>query len=647
MADKLRLTNKDEELTQLWEDFGNGKTYQSALGLTNNIPIWVDFLEGRHHPPSTEETKHIPKPIFNMIEMIVDNKISNVLASPIKHNFIAEGDQVATHKFTRFAEYQKKEMGQKKLDNDAAEDGATKGTYIYHYYWDEKAPGKRGNYQGGLRGQIIDIFNVAVSDPTERDEQRQKWIILASRVSVEAVKEMADKGVNKTLIVPDEKETPYSNDKEQEGNEYCTLLLRYFRKDGEVYSERGTKHTIVNKAKPLSPYLFLKLEDEEKKKKKKDFAVLPQPAAKLEIHEEENIDEFKASLYPVVIGSWKKRHGSIFGRGEVETLIPNQKAVNHEFSMQLLDHQETGHSKILVKPHALGGQEITNIPGEIITDHTGGAFWGIKTLERSNISGTALQLAPQIVDLTRTVTNSSEVITGEMISKDLSGLAIAQLQAQSQKPIARLQKNFWESQEKIGKILVQFYKLYYEDKEFTYDLTPEEFNLLQQQNMQMGITQPVNQKQFDVFDGSEFIDTNFEVVVEVGAGTQYSELQSMSMLNGLLSGGFIDFMTYIKLYPEQGMPFKSELIATEEAKQRSELQQLRALVQQMAQELEKQGSYSKEQDKAIKQLTGEVQKSHRIIGDLEKEYSEKITAQNQFVLEMLGKNQQQTGEKGE
>ena len=77
--------------------------------------------------------------------------------------------------------------------------------------------------------------------------------------------------------------------------------------------------------------------------------------------------------------------------------------------------------------------------------------------------------------------------------------------------------------------------------------------------------QLIEQTQFDIFNGEEFMDMNVEVVVEVGAGTQYSEIQSMSMLNSLLAAGLIDPMTYYKLYPENAMPFKADLIAMEEA----------------------------------------------------------------------------------
>ena len=235
--------NENKNLTHetLWNDYQNGQAYLANMGFTQNIPIYVDFFEGRQYPAATEDTKHIPKPVFNMIEMIVDNKISNVLASPIKHRFIVEGNKLATEKLTRFAEYQKKEMGLAEADDEAAEEGSVKGTYIYHFYWDEKAPGKRGNYEGGLRVQVIDMMNVAFADPSERDEQKQEWIILSQRLPVKKVREMADDDVDKNLITSDMKETLYHYDIEQEGMQECTVLLRYFRKDGEVYFERGTK----------------------------------------------------------------------------------------------------------------------------------------------------------------------------------------------------------------------------------------------------------------------------------------------------------------------------------------------------------------------------------------------------------------------
>jgi hypothetical protein len=77
---------KQETLNQVWTDFENAKNYQHSLGLNEKIPKFVKFYEGDQWPEPTKKTKKLPRPTFNIVEMIIDNKVSNVLGSPINLN---------------------------------------------------------------------------------------------------------------------------------------------------------------------------------------------------------------------------------------------------------------------------------------------------------------------------------------------------------------------------------------------------------------------------------------------------------------------------------------------------------------------------------------------------------------------------------
>ena len=644
MSSKQKLIDR---ANKIWEDYENAKVYQSNIGIRKNIPMFVDFAEGRHWPNPTKRTQHMPRPVFNFIEMIINNKVANVYGSPVKLNFVADNNMSATTKFTKFVEYQMKEMRMEDLDYIALKrDGGVKGTYIYYFYWDEKAPGSRGNYEGGFRCQLLDPLNVYFANPKETDEQKQEWIMWDDRLPVNAVKEMADSGIDKDKIVPDELESAY-NEEEQKGSDLCTVLTRLFRKDGEAYYERATKETIINKATPLNPLLIQKLQ-----KSKEDSSITPTHDDDLEI--ERDVDEYKAYYYPIVVGNWKPRDKSIYGRGEVESLIPNQKAINFEIAMQLLNHQELGWGKILVKPNALQGQVITNTPGEVITDHTPGDKWGITRLDGQGFSAGALQFAPQILDLTRTVTGATEILTGDMISKDLSGRAIAQLQAEGKKPIADLQKAFWRVKEKQGLVIAQYYKLFYENKKFSMDLSPEETEQMEELYRVTGNNEPIPTSRTEIFNGQDYLDTPFNVIVEAGAGTEYSEIMAMEMLNNLFFNGAIKNLTteqleqFVVLYPDSAMPFKTELKAIIRKQQRSELGQLKQVASQLQAENEVLKQETGEKDKIIKQLTSELQRSNKVTEQLKGEYSNKIMQVNDYINQMSGqaKQTQPIGETG-
>ena len=450
------------EVTTLWQDYQNGLDYQVSSGLAKKLPMFVKFYEGEQWAAATERTKNLPRPVINVIKMICRNKKSAILSTPVKIVYKAERDDADVERFNRFASYIQKELGQEGLDKKAIDDAVKKGSYFYHYYWDSEARGKEGIKEGGLRCEIIDPLSIFFADPTQTDEQKQEWIIIASREPVKSVQAKCDEGVDPEEITADENEDRYDT-VEQDGAKLCTVLTRYFRKNGEVYCEQATKTVIVRKAFPITPDLegagkALGIEDEDAPNND-----LP------DNHKGKNLnpDSVRASLYPIVVGNYEPKERCIYGLGEVEGLIPNQKAINHTVAMNLLNIQEFAWGKWIVAPNALKGQKITNDPAQVLIDHTG-TQQGIRKATEQVMQSQPLNMVNALMETTRVVTGSTEVMTGETIGAGMSGAAIAQLQAQAQLPVEELKDSFWLTKEKQGKVLAQFFKLFYQQKEFSY-----------------------------------------------------------------------------------------------------------------------------------------------------------------------------------
>jgi hypothetical protein len=607
-------TYKDDNITSMWRDYERGKRFLESKGLTTAIPRYVAFYEGDQWAKPTEATKTMPRPVFNFIKMIVDNKVSNIVGSPVKLNFIAENNKVATQKFTRFAHFILKEMGMENIDYEAILTDRKKGTFVKHYYWSEEAHGKKGKFEGGLRCQLIDPLNVYVADPNEKDIQKQKWIMIAVREEVSKVKKMADKKYH-DKICSDELESPYGNKRELEDSELVTVLTKYFKKDGEVYYERSTKYTpLKDEATPINPYLVAK----KFKIKDVDGKGTSQPDEKLEQDKQENY--YMATRYPIEICSLDPSDDCIYGLSEIKNMIVAQKLVNFNLAMGALNLQELGAPKVLVKPNALQGQTLTNQPGQVVVDYTPGNQWGIQNLQATPFTAQALQFAPALIDLIRTVSNATEVITGEMVSKDLSGYAIAQLQAQAQKPIEMQRKRFWQHKEREGKILEMFFKLYYDNKPFTYKNSLEEKIAMRQANPMQNVPETTA----DIFNGEEFQDINFNIIVEAGAGTQYSEIQAMNLLDKLLEMKLIDLDFYRQEYPPTAMPFKEALGEYIYFKEQKEVEQLRQLVAEQAQMIEQLKATTEQQEADIQNFARELSKSNKINASLQQEYSIKL-----------------------
>lgn len=574
-----------ERAKTIWDMYEKGIEYQRMSKLSKTIPMCVKFYEGDQWPAPTERTKTLPRPVINITKMIVRNKKAGILSQ--KTQFVYScNDLDKAKEFNNFSNYICKEMNHDKLDRKAVDDGAIKGTYIYHYYWDSDAVGKHGNLPGGVRCELIDPLCFIPENPTNDDEQAQKWIIIRTRLSLETVKSMCDKGVDTSLIGADDNESPYKEEEQDKENK-VTVLTRYFRKDGVVYFEKATRSTIIVSARPLHPDLKTASKTFEDEANEEGY----------ELQEEERTNSV-AHLYPIAVGSYDKRDKSIFGIGEVEGIIPNQKAINFNFAIQLYNVQNVWGTKYVALPNALRGQKITNDPGQLLIDYSGTGN-GIKKMAEQMTNDVPIKVSDTLMGATRVVTGATEVMTGETIGANTSGAAILQLQSQALKPIEELQQSFWNTQVKCGKILEMFFKLFYEDTTYYYKEKDDN-----------GVESKERTKA--TFNGSKFIDTDFEVSVEVIAGTKGSEVSLVNALDNLLQQKQIDLKTYFELYPHNALPNKSQILADIQKREQADVFRLQAQVQEQQMQLQNAAALFNKEKETIRNALNAIKENENL-----------------------------------
>lgn len=520
----------------IWKQYEKGLKYFERVGLTKEWKDSEDFYEGRHWPNPTQRTKNLPRPVINLCSMIADNKRASILSGKLKMVFRPaemfgerlEQARMGANLFTKFSEIINKEMKMEDLEDQAQEKATQLGGYVYHFFWDKQITGgMETSYIGAMRGEVLEPKNVIVANPRELDEQKQRYIIIASIESLDSVKQLAK--VNKVKNIDEITADKEIEDEATKEDEVCTVLTKYFRINGKVYWCKSTKNVIIQEPTAWEPNpKKVKLPDEE------DLEENTEPDV---VNTEYS---FKQQLYPIVISDHKSRKNCIYGIGEVIQAIPNNKAINFNLGMMLLSVQQTAWPKILSKVGALARQQITNAPGEIITDHSKGSGWGIQYMQGSGFNQQALTLTSTIMDLTRTVSGSTEVVTGEVMGANMAASAIIALQNQAKKPIEMYQRKRQLAFEKIGKIEEQFFKYYYNDgREFGY----EEDGQILVGNM----------------NGQEYQDIDFALTIDIGQAGTYSESLAVSLLDALKADGTIDQDDYIELYPETIMVFKEQL----------------------------------------------------------------------------------------
>ena len=564
------------EQTHLWKMYQRGMEYQAVCGMRHKIPEFINFYEGRQWPLPTENTKNLPRPVVNIVKMICRSKKSSILSTPVRILYKSYAQSDSTDKLNSFAQSLLKEINQDGLDRLAIDDGIKKGSYFYHYYWDPCAVSLTGRIEGGVRCEIIDPLNIFFENPRELDEQKQKWILISTQMEKQDVYNLCQKELMSALFLDE-------NDNESEGK--ITVLTRYFRIDGEVWCERGTKYSILT-----SPFKIAPSKNEVVDLLGQDFGltgsgithseelssadngacnskICPSPTSSEESKNRESYavlsfgkkPSTKASLYPIVCGYYERKEGSIYGISEVEGIIPNQKAINFNVAMSLLNAQQCAWGKYIALPNALKGQKISNAPGQVLIDHSGTGN-GIKKMADASLSQVPMELVETITALTRTCTGASEILSSEAISSNLSGVAIAQLQAQAEVPIEELRSTFWEVKRKQGVVLAQFIRLYYSDKEF----------------IRQGRDENGNRCEIcDRFSSKDYENSVFDVVVEPIRGTRASISSDINMLNSCLSSGKISLETYIRAYPDGAISNKTSILKQIEEEKESEINRLR------------------------------------------------------------------------
>ncbi|MBO7342090.1 MAG: hypothetical protein J6U87_05370, partial [Clostridia bacterium] len=384
---------------------------------------------------------------------------------------------------------------------------------------------------------------------------------------------------------------------EQNGDELCTVLTRYFRRDGEVYFERATKSVLLNAPRPLTPRV-------------------KEVATEMGGGDDVQAARRPAKLYPIVAGSYEPREGSIFGIGEVEGILNNQRAINQHVAMSLYDAEQSAWSKWVVMPNALNGQRITNEPGQVLTDYskTGN---GIKRMTPQALLSRPMELVESLVGLTRAATGATEVMTGEAIGANMSGAAIAQLQSQAQQPVEELREYFWDVKRRQGEVLAQFFRLYYCEEPFVYEEMGDSGDAADDVQVQ------------DVFTSKEFEVARFDVAVEAVRVSKSSNAGDINLLDTLLGRGAIDVDTYLAAYPDDSLSNKTTLREAIAKGREGELTQLQAQNEQLIQQLTAQQA---ELEAGVKALEG-VRTLSEQYKRLQKAYAELYAEANRKVLQ--------------
>ena len=537
------------DVTLAWKLYEAGRDYNERLvpSQYSLVETNTEFFIGNQwlHLPDTPAMRGLPKPTFNIIKRVASLFIASLTSSgvalrfePLAHYGAPEGQgeedpaAVATAEVANLLEKFKLEY----RIRVALFDGAQTGDYCAHFWWDADAlpyGGSFGAYRGEIRMELVDGVNVMFGNPNTTDVERQPYILIIGRDTVENLRREARE---KSRVTAD---SEYGFQAGQGGR---TELADNGDEDG----------------KALYCYLYTK-----KKVNGRETVHVTKATRDCVIFEDRDTG---LSRYPIAWGNWEKQKNQYHGRALVTGIIPNQIFINTMFAMVMRHLQLSGFPKTVYNADLISGWsnevgQAIGVRGVIPGQSIGQVAANLAPADMSNQIIAAIDKA---MAYTKDCLGATDAQLGSVQPENTSALMV--LQSSAEVPLENTRAGLYEWVEDIGAILLDMMGTYYGKRPVVREREVRTTELDAIGNAvldpESGLLTVKKQKRrvVEMFDFSVFKDLWMRVRVDVGASTYFSEIAMVQTLDNLRRDGTLDLIEYLERVPDKLIPRKAELI---------------------------------------------------------------------------------------
>ena len=545
-----------------WKLYEEGRNYNNRLvpNQYSLVETNTEFFAGNQwlHLPDTPAMRGLPKPTFNILKRVASLFIASLTSSGVTLRYEplayydGTGSSDPQSQEVRIANAAAKNLLEKfRFDyrvREALFDGAKRGDYCAHFYFDPEAMpygGAFGLEKGEIRMELVDGINVMFGNPNDCAVESQPYILIVGRDTVEHLKREQALWGGQGEIDPDGDNggmTGIGGKTELGGGEggkalYVYLYTKKEREDGRVtvHVTKATKTGVVY----------------------------------------QDVDT-GLSRYPIAWGNWEKQKNQYHGRALVTGLVPNQIFINSMFAtamrhLQLMAFPKTVYNADMISAwsnevgQAIGVHGLQ--PGQSVSQ----VAYNLQPAEMSNQIFTLIDKA---MTYTKECLGATDAQMGTAKAENTSALIV--LQTNAQVPLENIRAGLYEWVEDIGAILLDMMGTYYGkrpivvEREFLEPLTKAGgAPIIDAKTGQMPMERR-KRKVVERFDFSCFKQMWLNVSCDVGATTYFSEIALTQTLDNLRREGALDLIQYLERLPDQHIPAKQELIEELKARQGKE-----------------------------------------------------------------------------
>ena len=610
-----------EQMTKVWERYERGRSYNNRLSPNqyNLVNTNIEFFAGNQwlHLAQTPAMQKLPKPTFNIIKRIASLFVASLTSSAASVSFdelsyysgdpvlSADSNMAATggqggreeHDDVNGAAVATAEvqnlLEKFKMDyriREALFDGAQTGDYCAHFYWNPDAVpygGAFGPYKGAIEMELVDGINVMFGNPNDSCVENQPYILVIGRDTTGNLRDEAKRHRKDMVedIQPDADNTFQAaqggqielEPDDRDGKTLYAYMYEKKTKEEDVLDEFGNPEMEQVLDKDGNPIR----ETDENGVPLRDPDGTPRYKTKKATRLVTSVHVTKATKtcvifedidtgltrYPIAWGNWEKQKNQYHGRALVTGIIPNQIFINSMFAMVMRHLQLMGFPKTVYNADLIS--QWTNEVGQAI------AVRGLQpgqnisqaayNLQPADMSNQIIQAIDKAVAYTKDCLGATDAQLGNVKPDNTSALMV--LQSSAEVPLENTRAGLYEWLEDIGAILLDMIGTYYgerpmvRDREFTEPvLDPATGHPMINPMTGAMMTNKVIRRVMVTYDFSKFKKLWFNVRVNAGATTYYSEIAMVQTLDNLRRDGTLEVIDYLERIPDKLVPRKAELI---------------------------------------------------------------------------------------
>ena len=529
----MKIKKKPKEIRAEYE---KAKAFNQQINLYDTVEKNENFYAGEQW--KGVNAPDLDKPVFNILKRVISYFIAMLVSDDIAVSIqpfdysaaAAQQAKIISDQIKREMERCKYKSKTRKMLRNCAVSG---DGCFYHYFEPDVETGQLN--KGVISVENIDNVNILFGNPFSYEVQKQPYILIVQRRSLESVQEEAEmNGLSQEVIDSIRTESDDTNMNDDDAEKLCTVIIKMFKETKKVQTGEMdvAGNPIEREAKSVH---YIKVVNDVVLKEETDL---------------------EYSLYPVAYMNWEETKNCYHGRSPITGLIPNQIYVNKLFAMSMMFTQNNAFPRLLYDGGTI--EEMSNAVNEAFdVDRMDLAGDVLRYTQAPDFSSQVLQLIDTTIERTRDFLGASDAALGN-VKPDNTSAIIATQQATAI-PLELQRLNFYDFVEDSVRILIDMMSHDYGTRKVMAEMED-------------------GSKQLVDVDFSVLQNLNYDLNIEIGRTNYWSEIAQTTTMDNLLNKGVLtDIELYLESIPDSAVSNKAQIIENVRKKMLEQQQQAQAM----------------------------------------------------------------------